>query len=303
MTNRLWALLAATLATCIYGVNHTVSKTLMAEYVPPFAIILIRVVGAAILFWTISLFVKNEKIDRRDIPRLLACAVFGMCINMLLSFKGLSLSTPINSSVIVTISPILVFVLSAVLIREKITLLKASGAIIGLMGALLLILFGKQISYQAENIPLGNVLILINATAYSIYLIMVRPLTKKYSSITLLKYLFLTATIINFPICFSEFNTVDWQALPFDAYWRLAFVIVGTTVLTFLLNIYALREVSASTLGVFVYLQPVIAISYAIVAGVDQLNLLKILAAVLVFLGVFMVSKNPARKRALAKEL
>lgn len=300
MTNRVWAILAATLATCIYGVNHTVSKTLMAEYVPPFAVIIIRVIGAAILFWLIGMFTKKEKIDRKDLPRIFGSAVFGMCINMLLSFKGLSLSTPINSSVIVTISPIIVFILSAFLIREKITWLKGSGAIIGLLGALVLILFGNQISYNATNIPLGNTLILINATSYGIYLIMVRPLTKKYSAITLMKYLFLIACIINLPICFSEFNSVQWQTLPFDAIWRIVFVIIGTTFLTYLLNIYALKEISASTLGVFVYLQPVIAISYAILTGVDQLNAIKILAAFLVFLGVYMVSKNPARKRALS---
>lgn len=300
MTNRVWALLAATLATCIYGINHTVSKTLMSDYVPPFAIILIRVIGATLLFWSISLFTKNQKIDRKDIPRIFGSAVFGMCINMLLSFKGLSLSTPINSSVIVTISPIIVFILSAFLIREKITLLKASGAIIGLLGALTLILFGKQMSFNAANIPLGNTLIFINATSYGIYLIMVKPLTKKYSAITLMKYLFLTSTIINLPICFSEFEAVHWSALPFDAIWRIVFVILGTTFLTYLLNIFALKEISASTLGVFVYLQPVIAISYAIFIGVDELNGLKIVAAVLVFLGVFMVSKNPARKRAIS---
>lgn len=300
MTIRVWALLAATLATCIYGINHTVSKTLMSDYVPPFAIILIRVIGATLLFWSISLFTKNQKIDRKDIPRIFGSAVFGMCINMLLSFKGLSLSTPINSSVIVTISPIIVFILSAFLIREKITLLKASGAIIGLLGALTLILFGKQMSFNAANIPLGNTLIFINATSYGIYLIMVKPLTKKYSAITLMKYLFLTSTIINLPICFSEFEAVHWSALPFDAIWRIVFVILGTTFLTYLLNIFALKEISASTLGVFVYLQPVIAISYAIFIGVDELNGLKIVAAVLVFLGVFMVSKNPARKRAIS---
>ena len=300
MTSRLWAILAATLATCIYGVNHTVAKALMPGYFGAFALILLRVSGAAILFWIISIFAPKQKVDLKDFPRIFASAVFGMVINMLMFFKGLSFSTPINSSVIVTISPIIVFVLSAILIREKITWLKASGAVIGLAGAMILVLFGKEISFNAPNIPLGNALILINATSYGFYLITVRPLTKKYSAITLMKYLFLVATIINLPICYSEFTQVDWVNLPFDAIWRIAFVIFGTTFLTYLLNIYALKEISASTLGVFVYLQPVIAISYAIFAGVDQLNLLKVVAAVFVFLGVYMVSKNPARKRSLA---
>jgi drug/metabolite transporter (DMT)-like permease len=270
----------------------------MPDHIQPFGFILLRVLGAAILFWLISIFVKSEPILRRDWPRFIACAVFGMSINMLGFFKGLSLSTPINSSVIVTISPILVFVLSAILIREKITLLKASGAILGLIGALMLILFSTSSTEAAPNIPLGNALILINATSYGLYLIIVRPLTSRYSSITLMKWFFLIAIIINFPITIAEFTAVDWVNLPFSAIWRMGFVVLGTTCLTYLLNIYALKELSASTIGVFVYLQPVIAISFAMFTGADQLTLVKILAIILVFTGVFIVSRRPSRKRA-----
>ena len=113
-----------------------------------------------------------------------------------------------------------------------------------------------------------------------------------------MKWFFLIAVIINFPITISEFTAVEWSTLPFSAIWRMGFVVIGVTFLTYLLNIYALKELSASTIGVFVYLQPVIAIAYAIISGVDQMTGLKVLSAVLVFLGVFMVTKNPARKRA-----
>jgi len=215
-------------------------------------------------------------------------------------FKGLSLSTPINSSVIVTITPILVFVLSALLIREKITWLKSSGAVIGLFGGLTLILFGVQQQVDAPNIPLGNAMIFINAMSYGMFLIVAKPLTKTYHPVTLMRWLFLTAIIINLPIGWTEFVSVEWQALPFSAIWRIGFVIVGTTFLTYLLNIFALKYLSASTIGVFVYLQPVIAIAFAIISGADELNGLKIISAILVFLGVFMVTKNPSRKRAKA---
>lgn len=298
MSNRVWALLAALGATSIYGVNHTVAKVLMPTYIGPFALILLRVSGAGLLFWFISYFMPREAVDKKDLVRVLGASVFGMVINMLFFFKGLSLSTPINSSVIVTISPILVFLLSAVLIREKITLLKSIGALFGLIGAISLVFFGPQISFNAPNIPLGNAFILINAMSYGIYLIVVRPLTKKYSAITLMKWLFLVATIINFPICFSELNQVDWSQLPFDAVWRILFVVLATTFLTYLLNIYALKEISASTIGVFVYMQPVIAIAYSILTGADVFDIYKALAIILVFIGVFIVSKNPAQKRA-----
>ncbi len=298
MSNRAPALLAATAATSIYGINHTLAKGLMPDHIQPFGFIMLRVGGAAIIFWLIGLFQNDRMIQREDIVRLIAASVFGMVINMLLFFKGLSLTTPINSSVIVTLSPLLVFVLSAILIREKITWLKALGVLIGLGGAVSLIIFGQPTNFNAPNIPLGNALIIVNALSFGMYLIVVRPLTRKYKTITLMKWLFLTAFIINFPITFNEFSQVEWTNLPFSAVWRMGFVVLGTTCLTYLLNTYALRHLSASTIGVFVYLQPVIAIFYAILSGADQLSLTKLLAGIAVFAGVFMVTKNPARKRA-----
>lgn len=140
-------------------------------------------------------------------------------------------------------------------------------------------------------------MIIVNATSYGLYLIVVRPLTARYSSITLMKWFFLIAVIINFPIGIREFTDVEWSALPFSAIWRMGFVVLGTTVLTYLLNIYALKELSASTIGVFVYLQPLIAIAFAIITGADQLNLIKVIAGILVFIGVYTVSRNRARKR------
>ncbi len=297
MNKRIWAILAATGASFIYGVNHTLAKGLMPDHIEAYGFVMLRVLGAAVIFWLISLFVKSEPIQRRDWPRIVLCAVLGMFINMLLFFKGLSLSTPINSSVIVTISPILVFILSAVLIREKITWLKASGAVLGLVGALMLVIFTTASTANAPNIPLGNAMIIVNALSYGLYLIVVRPLTTRYSSITLMKWFFLTAVIINFPIGIREFTEVEWTALPFSAIWRMGFVVLGTTVLTYLLNIYALKELSASTIGVFVYLQPLIAIAFAIITGVDRLNAIKVIAGILVFIGVYMVSRNRARKR------
>lgn len=298
MSKRVLALIASLVVTSIFGINHTLAKGLMPDYVEPLGFITIRVLGAGIIFWIASLFIKNERIKREHWPRLLLSALFGMVINMTFSFKGLSLSTPINSSVMVTITPILVFVLSALLIREKITILKGSGVLIGLFGGLTLILFGAQKEIGAPNIPLGNALMLVNALSYGLFLIVAKPLTKTYHPITLMRWLFLTAILINLPLGWTEFREVDWVNMPFSALWRIGFVIVGTTFLTYLLNIFALKHLSASTIGVFTYLQPVIAISFAIISGADQLNLIKVLAAILVFLGVFMVSKNPARKRA-----
>ncbi|THD69494.1 DMT family transporter [Robertkochia marina] len=292
MNNRTLALLAAFGASAIYGMNHTIAKGLMPVYIKPFGLILLRVIGASVLFWIISLWGPKEKIDPRDWKRLLACAIFGMVINMLMFFKGLSLSTPINSSVIITISPIIVFILSALLIGEKITLKRSIGILIGFAGALMLVLYGQEVRQDAPNIPLGNTLFIINATSYAIYLILVKPLTAKYHAITLMKWLFLSAIFINLPVTLGEFMEVEWTQLPFEAVWKMAFVVIGTTFLTYLLNIFALKELKASTIGAFIYLQPIIAIAFALLAGADELNLVKAAASIMVFYGVFLVSRK-----------
>lgn len=292
MNNRALAILAAISEATIYGLNHTIAKGVMPLYIKPFGFILLRVTGATILFWLISLWFPKEKIATSDWLRLIACAVFGMVINMLLFFKGLSLSTPINSSVIVTITPILVLVLSSYLLREKITWLKVSGIFLGLSGALMLVLFSEEIRQDAPNIPLGNLLFIVNAFSFGIYLILVKPLASKYHPITLMKWLFLIALIVNFPLTISEFSEVKWQQLPSPAIWSLVFVVLGTTFSTYLLNIFAIKQLSPSTLSSFIYLQPLIAIIFAIIMGTDELNLLKVAAGSLVFVGVYLVTKK-----------
>ncbi len=290
------AIMAATGAATIYGINHTLAKGLMPNYIQPYGFILLRVSGAAALFWAISLLGPREKIATSDWSRILGCTIFGMVINMLMFFKGLSLSTPINSSVIITVSPILVLVLAAILIKERITLIKTLGIITGLAGALTLVLFSSNQSEYAPNVPLGNLLFMITALSYGLYLILVKPLTAKYHPFTLMKWLFLFAVVINFPIGYSEFSRVEWSTLPFEAVWRMIFVVVGTTFLTYLFNIFALKELSASTISAFIYIQPLIAIIYAISTGADSLDTIKIMAAILVFTGVYMVTRKPSPK-------
>lgn len=294
MNKRTLALLAAFGASAIYGINHTIAKDVMPTYIQPYGFILLRVTGAAILFWIIGFWAPKERIDKKDLFRILGCAFFGMVINMLMFFKGLSLSTPINSAVMITISPIIIFSLSVVILKEKITFLKIFGILLGFAGALSLILFSEQTAQNAVNIPLGNALFLINATSYAIYLILVKPLTVKYHVITLMKWMFLIAIFINLPITLSEFNQVEWSSLPLDAILKMTFVVVGTTFMTYLLNIFALKHLNASTIGVFMYLQPLLGILFAVLVGSDSLNILKVFAAALVFLGVYIVTNRRA---------
>ena len=293
MNNRILALLAAFSATTIYGLNHTIAKVIMPHYIGAFGFIMLRVLGAAILFWTLSLFIPNEKIERKDYYRILFGALLGMCINMLMFFKGLQLSTPINSGVIVTLTPIIILILSAFFLKEKLTKMKILGITIGFSGALLLILSGNTSQVvNAPNVKLGNLMMLINSICYGSYLVIVKPLTKKYNIITLMKWMFLLGIFMTFPITYSEFSEVSWNILPFEVIWRMAFVIIGTTFLTYLFNVYALKTLPATTIGAFTYLQPLITILYAVITGNDILDGIKISACLLVFFGVYLVSKK-----------
>tara|TARA_R110002167_G_scaffold1674_8_gene8037 strand:- start:2177 stop:3070 length:894 start_codon:yes stop_codon:yes gene_type:complete len=292
VSRRTLAILAALGATTIYGINHTIAKGVMPTYVKPFGFIFLRLFGATLLFWGISFFGPKEKLERRDWGRLLVCAFFGMGINMLSFFKGLDLSTPINSAVLITITPILVVILSALFIKEKITIQRGIGVFLGLIGALALILFGAEIRQDATNIPLGNMLFIVNATSYGLYLILVKKLLEKYHPFTLMKWMFGIGFIITLPITYTEFKEIQWSHLPVEALGAIAFVIIGTTFLTYLFNVFALTQLKASTVGVFMYLQPLIGIIFAIMAGKDHLTLVKFLAIVLVLIGVYLVSKK-----------
>ncbi len=293
MDKRTLGFLAALGATIIYGLNHTIAKNVMPIYITPFGFILLRVLGAAILFWLVSFFMKPEKIQKKDWPRLIACSFLGMVINMLAFFKGLELSTPVNSSVIITISPIIVFIFSAILLKEKIQFSKTIGIISGFIGAVILVLYTSKTGINAPNIPLGNLLFIVNSFAYGLYLVLVKPLIEKYNIITLLKWLFLLAVFLNLPVTFNEFLSVKWADLPIeDAVIPMLFVVVGTTFCTYLFNAYALRTLSPSTVSSFIYLQPIVGIVYAVSTKSDTLSLVSVTGMLLIFIGIYLVTKK-----------
>jgi drug/metabolite transporter (DMT)-like permease len=295
VNKRLLAIIAAIGATTIYGINHTIAKGIMPHYIQPFGFIILRVLGAAILFWLISPFGPKEKIDSKDYVRMIVCAFLGMGLNMLVFFKGLSLSTPINSAVLITTTPIIVLVLSAVILKEKISSRKILGIGIGLLGALGLILYGSEVRQDAPNIPMGNFLIFLNSMFYGSYLVVVKALIMKYHPFTFMKWLFSLGVLICLPFGLEEFLQIEWNTLPFEAYRGIAFVILGTTFCTYLFNIFALTQLKASTLSAFVYVQPLVGIGYAIFAGQDNLTLVKIVAACFVLVGVYLASRKPNR--------
>lgn len=292
MRSRNIAFLLAFLAALIYGVSFTVAKEVMPLYIRPFGFILIRVLGAALLFWTVGIFLKKEKIETQDYPRLLLGALFGIALNQLSFFKGLSMTTPINASVIMVTTPILVLIFSSFLLKEKAGKKKLLGIFIGLFGAVMLIIFGKD-KGMASNATLGNLLVFINASSYGLYLILIKNLTKKYHAITLAKWLYLFGLIMVIPFGISEFSAVDWPTMPLPILYRVGFIIVFTSFMTYMFNLFAIKELKPTTLSIFIYLQPVIASSYALFVGSDSLNVIKVAATFLIFIGVYLVTRKP----------
>lgn len=280
------------MAALIYGVSFTVAKSVMPLYIKPFGFILIRVSGATALFWIAGLFVKREKIEINDFLRIFLASVFGIALNMLAFFKGLSMTSPISASVIMVTSPIIVLSFATIFLNEKATVKKLAGIFIGMAGAALLIVYGQTIE-MGDNEVLGNFLVLVNATSYALYLILIKNLSKKYHPLTFAKWLYLFGLILIIPFGLKEFNEVNWLSIPQSAILSIAFIVVFTTFLTYLFNLLAIRKLKPTTLSIFIYLQPVIAGSYALIMGSDSINLTKILATILIFIGVFLVTRKP----------
>jgi drug/metabolite transporter (DMT)-like permease len=291
MSKRTWALLAATIVSIIYGVTFTIAKDVMPKFIEPFGFILLRVGGSVLLFWIVSFLGPKEKIAKSDFPRIVAAAFFGVALNMLLFFKGLSYTSPIMGAVLMVTTPMIVLILSAILMKEKMKKLKILGIILGLLGTVSLILYGKSV-INAPNEMLGNLLVFINAISYGFYLIIVKKLMDKYNAFTFVKWIYTFGFLMVLPFGWSEFEAVNWAVIPNDIYLKIGFVVIFSTFLTYLLNLISMRELKPTTVAVFIYLQPVFATIFAISLGKDDLSWIKIGSAILIFTGVYLVTQK-----------
>ncbi|HPW97076.1 MAG TPA: DMT family transporter [Flavobacterium sp.] len=291
MSKRTWALIAATIVSIIYGMSFTIAKDVMPLYIKPFGFILIRVFGATLLFWAISFFGPKEKIDKKDFPRIIVAALFGVALNMLTFFKGLSYTSPISGAVIMVTTPMIVLILSAIIMKERMLKRKVFGIVLGLIGTGFLILYGKSVG-NATNASLGNLLVFINAVSYGFYLIIVKKLMDKYNAFTFVKWIYTFGLLMVIPFGYNEFQEIEWQSIPTIILWDIVFVVVFTTFITYLFNLISMRELKPTTVAVFIYLQPLFATIFAISLGKDELNLIKISAAVLIFAGVYLVTQK-----------
>lgn len=289
MINNILPHLALFLVNLIYALNYSIAKDVMPDYIGPSGFILLRVIGGSLLFFLTYIFFIKENVELKDMVRLLFCGLFGVAINQLFFFEGLNLTTPINAAIIMTVSPILVIIFSAIIIKEKITIRKLLGIFLGIVGAATLILKSGSISID-NAFFVGNILIFINATSYSIYLVLVKTLMTKYNPITVMFYVFSFGLIFVLPFGLNELLEVNTQSFSKIIYLKVAFVVICTTFLAYLFNAFALKTLNPSVVSTYIYLQPVLASVVAIFLKSDSLDFIKILSALFIFSAVYLVS-------------
>ena len=296
MGKKFWAHAAILGANIIYGLNYSIAKDVMPEFIQPFGFIFCRVSGALLLFWMFAQFAEKEKVSERDLALMAVCGAFGVASNQLMFFYGLNLTSPINAAIILTCNQILVLLISAVVIRERITSRKIIGIGLGLTGAVGLILF-KGLSALSSDGFIGDLFVFLNATSYAIYLVLVKPLMQKYKPMTVIKWVFLFGFIYVLPFGWTQFQEIEWATFTTNIWWAFGFVVVGTTFLAYLFNIFGLKELSPSVVSIYIYSQPLIASIMAIALQKDELSIEKILAALFIFSGVYLVSTKKSVKK------
>ena len=285
------------LVALIYAATFSIAKEVMPHYIKPMGLITIRVWGAVSLLWvTHFLFVKESIFGKKDFLMLLKCAVFGVAANMLLFFKGLAITTPINAAILMVTTPLFVAFFSFFLLNEKVTKLKVIGLCFGVFGAILLLL-GPSLSFNSTTLW-GDLMVMTNAIIYAYYLIVAKPLLHKYSPITVIKWTFFFGGLLVIPFGFTELKEVQWQAIPNSIWSAIIFLIIGATFITYVLNAWALRNANVTLVGAYIYLQPVLATIIAVSMGKDSLTLPKVLFSLLIFTGVYLVGlPNDAKSK------
>ena len=283
--------LILTTTALLHAGNYAIAKLIMPEFLSPFSLIMLRLVIAGSLFWFVSFFLPKGKITFQEHKTLILCALTGGSANILLFFWGLNLTNASNASLIMTITPVFVLILSAMVLKEKLNFKKWTGILIGFSGAILL---GKNsLSTSGTETLIGDLMIFVNAFLYGLYLVLVKPLAQKHHPIVLFKWISLYGLIFISPFCFTDFSNENWLSLPNNIWLLLLYVCVAATFFTYLLNTYALKIANASLVGIYIYVQPIVATVIAIGIGQEFFDLSKLFIAIYIFIGVYLVSSKP----------
>jgi len=272
-----------------FAINYSAVKYFTANhYAGPFALNIIRIGVSLILFWILFLFSKEKiKIYKKDIPAFLLCALTAIALNQMFFIKGLSFTFPIHASLLTLITPIMITIIAAVILRERITIAKVTGLLLGISGAVLL-LATKEASAPGDNILLGDTLVIFSALAYTFYFILVKPLMEKYSPVHVMRLVFTFGFFMILPVCTKEFSNITWQYFTLKDWGFLFLITIPGTFLAYIFNVYGIKILSASTAGAYIYSQPVFAVIIAMIFLKEQLTLDKAIAALLIFAGVFL---------------
>ncbi|HTB30575.1 MAG TPA: DMT family transporter [Bacteroidia bacterium] len=281
---------ALLIVNLIYGANYSIVKKL-AGFIDPFALVFIRAVVTMLLFWATGMFIRDKTIEKKDFRKLMLLGLFGVAINQLLFIKGLFMGNAINASIIMIFSPIVVILIEVLFLKEKAPLIRIAGIIAGVAGAVTLLLFKKP-GTTGNNLLIGDILILINCIAWSVYMVMVKPLMMKYKTVTVVKWVFLFGAIYVVPFGWSGIHAFNISGMGTMQWACMAYVVLGSTFIAYYLNTYALTELNASIAATYIYLQPVIAALFAIAFKQDSLDVVKIVSAVLIILGIYLVSRS-----------
>jgi drug/metabolite transporter (DMT)-like permease len=286
------------LVNTFYGANYVIAKGIMPTFIGPNAFILIRVLGAGILFWMLFLF-NREKVAKKDLGRLILVGLFGVSLNQLFFFNGLMLTSPVNSSIIMTSTPILVFCLSMIFLKERLTWSKGIGIGLGAIGASTLIFLGQKGNYDSS--ALGDLFILINAMSYGMYLVLVKPLMQKYNPMTVITWAFTFGAIfvMLFPPTWQQVYDFTQIDVPVGIWLRIGFVVLFVTFLAYLFSVIALKHVSPTVTSSYIYFQPLLAALFVLLFfyfGFEDyrggLTWINGMCGLLIFAGVYLISRK-----------
>ncbi len=277
-------------ANIIFAANYSIVKFITPGYIQPFAINFVRVASSIILFWILWLLKPGPcGIQRKDISRFIACGITGVLINQIFFIKGLSLTTPIHSSLLSLCTPIFITFIAAWLIKESLNWMKLIGLALGIFGALLLIVL-KDNNHTGTNILLGDILVIINAISYAFYLVMVRPLMATYSAIHVIRWVFTIGGIIMLPLSAPDFFSTNWNSFEISQWAAIFFIAIGATFFAYLFNVYGIGKLGASSTGAYIYSQPLFAAIIAMIFAGEHFSWIKGIAAVLIFSGVYLAN-------------
>ncbi len=297
MEDRVKAHLALLGANIFYGAGFTVAKSVMPRLIEPLGFILIRVSVVAALFWLSFLGGKSysTKIEKKDWKILVLGGLFGVALNQMLFFAGLNLTLPIHASLIMMSTPLLITIISLFWLRERIKSDKIAGLVLGISGASLLMSAGKEITLTGST-AIGDLLIFLNAASYAIYLVIIKPVMSRYRPIIVIRWVFLFGFLFVLPFGWPQFQRIKWEDFTYLDYSAVAFIVICVTFFTYLWNIYALKHLSPSTAGAYIYLQPIFAGVISTIALNEEVTWVKLSATALIFTGVYLVNFGWKRK-------